>query len=43
VLGGNLWLVWLERPGVPTGIEALDASGAVITAIVDPDGIQPTG
>jgi hypothetical protein len=43
VLGGDLWLAWLEQPGEPTGIEALDASGAVITEIVDPDGIHPTG
>jgi hypothetical protein len=43
VLGGGLWLVWLEQPAdaVPVAIEALDAAGSVISRLADTDGIQP--
>ncbi len=42
-LGGGLWLAWLQQPGEPTAIEALDASGAVIARIADASGVQPSG
>ncbi len=41
LLGGGLWLVWLEQPAEPTVIEALDGSGTVISRLADPDGVQP--
>jgi hypothetical protein len=45
VLGGALWLAWLEQPAdaEPTTIDALDASGTVISRLADVDGIQPSG
>jgi hypothetical protein len=45
VLGGGLWLAWLEQPSdaEPTTIEALDATGTVISRLADADGIQPSG
>lgn len=45
VLGGGLWLAWLEQPAdvVPVAIEALDAAGKVISRLADTDGIQPSG
>ena len=42
-LGGGLWLVWLEQPSEPTAIEALDASGKVLSRLADQNGLQPTG
>jgi hypothetical protein len=41
LLGGGLWLAWLEQPAKPTAIEALDGSGTVISRLADPDGVQP--
>jgi len=45
VLGGGLWLAWLEQPadGAPVAIEALDAAGTVVSRLADADGIQPAG
>jgi len=45
VLGGGLWLAWLEQPAdaVPVAIEALDAAGTVISRLADTDGIEPAG
>jgi hypothetical protein len=45
VLGGGLWLAWLEQPAdaTPVAIEALDAAGTVISRLDDTDGIQPAG
>lgn len=45
VLGGGLWLAWLEQPAdaTPVAIEALDAAGTVISRLADADGIEPAG
>lgn len=45
VLGDGLWLAWLEQPAdaEPTTIEALDATGTVISRLADAGGIQPAG
>ncbi len=45
VLGGGLWLVWLEQPSdaAPTAIDALDARGTVISSLADANGMQPSG
>lgn len=45
VLGGGLWLAWLEQPAdaEPITIEALDATGTVISRLADAGGIQPGG
>ena len=45
VLGDGLWLAWLEEPSdaEPITIEALDATGTVISRLADVDGIQPSG
>lgn len=42
VIGGGLWLAWLEQPATPTVIEARDGSGAVVGRLADPAGLQPT-
>jgi hypothetical protein len=43
ILGGGLWLAWPAGANAvePTRIEALDASGAVVSQPADPDSIQP--
>ena len=43
VLGGGLWLAWLEQPAdaTPVAIEAFDAAGTVISRLADTDGIEP--
>jgi hypothetical protein len=43
VLGGGLWLAWLDEPANPTLIEALDASGTVISRLEDPMASSPPG
>lgn len=43
-VGSGIWLAWLQRPAMPVVIEALDASGAVIGRIADPEGLdRPAG
>jgi len=42
-LGPGIWLAWLPTAAVPTSIEALDASGAVIARLADTSGVQPAG
>jgi hypothetical protein len=41
-IGAGLWVAWLAVPATPTKIEALDAAGAVIGRLEDPNGIRPT-
>lgn len=47
VLGGGVWLVWLEQPvdaeAAPVVIEALDDAGTVISRLADADGLEPHG
>lgn len=45
VLGGGLWLAWLEQPAdaAPVAIEALDAAGTVTSRLTDTDCIEPAG
>jgi hypothetical protein len=40
VLGGGLWLVWLGQPSEPTAIEALGASGMVLSRLEDQNGLS---
>jgi hypothetical protein len=42
-LGDGLWLAWVSTTSKPILIEAVDASGATIERIGDPNGVQPDG
>jgi hypothetical protein len=41
-LGSGVWLAWLSTPAEPTRIEALDASGTVVSRLADAGGVQPS-
>ena len=45
ILGGGLWLAWLDQPtdAAPTAIEALNASGLIISRLANGEGVQPAG
>ncbi len=42
VVGGGIYLAWLEVPGVPVRIEVLDAGGRVLQQLADPNGLAPS-
>ena len=41
-IGSGVWLVWVSSTSKPATIEALDASGAPLARLANPNGIEPT-
>jgi len=41
-VGAGNYLAWLETPGAPVQIEALDANGRLLQQLADPSGLGPS-